>query len=93
MNTIKRIEYKPNNIVLTSADEMASARYEEIIYCGCDEEENILNEQNAALAAGIAWAAAMDDMEDCEMANMMYSVDINNDPNCDNSNNDDDMAE
>tara|TARA_B110000444_G_scaffold242325_1_gene259532 strand:- start:13661 stop:13945 length:285 start_codon:yes stop_codon:yes gene_type:complete len=86
-NCIKRIEYKPNEIVLTTADEAARMLYEEIMYYGDNAEENTINEQNAALEAGIAWAAAIEDMKDCEMTDMMNSVNINNDPTCDNSNN------
>ena len=91
MNTVKRIEYKPNEIVLTTADEVAGQKYEEMLYYGDDEEDNQTYEENAALAAGIAWAAAIDQMDDDEMAGMMGGVNINSDPNCDASNDDDEM--
>ncbi|AET73214.1 hypothetical protein PGAG_00325 [Phaeocystis globosa virus 12T] len=91
MNTVKRIEYTPNEIVLTTADEVAGQRYNEMLYYGDDEEDNVMAEENAALEAGLAWAAAIDALDDCEMADMMSGVNINSDPNCDNCNQDDEM--
>lgn len=93
MDTIKRIKYTPNEIVLTTADEVAGQRYNEMLYYGEDEDDNVMTEENAALAAGIAWAAAIDAMDDCEMADMMGSVNIKSDPNCYNCNQDDEMMD
>ena len=91
MSTVKRIEYTPNEIVLTTADEIAGQCYNEMLYYGDDEEDNVMTEENAALAAGIAWAAAIDALDDIEMADMMGGVNINSDPNCDALNDDDEM--
>lgn len=85
MNEVKRIEYKPMNIMLSKAEDAANDRYNEMIYYADDETD----EQDIALSAGLAWSKALQEMEDIDMVNAMDVLNVCE--NMDEFNDDDSM--
>jgi hypothetical protein len=72
MNVVKRIEYKPMDIMLSKTEDATKDRYNEIIYYTDDERE----EQEIDLNVGLAWSKALQEMDDVEMLNAMGSLNV-----------------
>jgi hypothetical protein len=72
MYVVKRIEYKPMDIMLSKTEDATKDRYNEMIYYTDDERE----EQDIDLNVGLAWSKALQEMDDVEMLNAMGSLNV-----------------
>jgi hypothetical protein len=85
MNVVKRIEYKPMDIMLSKTEDATNDRYNEMIYYTDDEREK----EEIDLNVGLEWSKALQEIDNVEILNSMRSLNVSG--NMDEFNDDDRM--